>query len=458
MSIFDGFWGNVTISGLPLKEIKQRGHVVIEIPTDNITLNLMMKYLCMPVKIYLKPKNDILDNEEVYFEHISKIFDLIRKDNRDFLVKINVKNRELFRQKFSLALIPENALLTIHASDNDYSLKAYKAEEKKIEAMVASIRGSKLSPLEKFLAVYDIVKNYKPYNDAIGAVNDSFLLDRILKDDNEYIVCAGYARLLEELLTRVGIPCKRILLDVDRSYKQGFTQEEKPMDFVLHTRNLVFLSDPKYDVKGIYISDSTWDNNRENNLYLNCLMTFDRKKEARLPEKLSDEDLLLDFHDAQDFAKKIDFYITKNTRRENNTAEMEEHLRCLAYKNIYLRIIEILQPLDYKKAKELYRKYNGRLNVDTSLLQSQDLVRDLEDLLSDYAEYIIPIVNQEIKNETILAALANVQRVLHHKSEEQIKKYIDKVVKENKLMEQLAFPYQYDRNMPEAFVGSRYMK
>ena len=60
-----------------------------------------------------------------------------------------------------------------------------------------------------------------------------------------------------------------------------------------------------HNIHGFYIADSTWDNDLDNDLYSNSIMTFDRKKEAYRMELLNDIDLLFDFHDLNEFKQKF---------------------------------------------------------------------------------------------------------------------------------------------------------
>lgn len=458
LNILGGFFENITIGNVSLKEIKKRGSITLNMPIDNNTLDQITKYLCTPIIVILKPDNSFDLDEKEYFNNVENIIKTLGNQKRDYVIRIIVKNRELFRKRRILTNLPNNIILSINASENIYTLKEYQSEEDKIENMVSKIRSADLSPFEKFLAVYDIVKNYKPYNGIIGANDESFHLNRILDDKNEFIVCAGYARLLEELLIRVNIPCKRISVNIDSSYIGGFTKEEKNVKYNLHSRNLVKIDDDKYNIHGIYISDSTWDNNRKYNLYLHSLLTFDRKKEADRLESLEDEDLLLDFHSIQEFIDKIKFYIKKNTSRKNITPQMEEHLRTQTYKNLYLKIMEILTSLDKEKSIELFNKYNDKLNIYTININSQDLEQELGKFLIDYAKYIMPLVNNKINNMNFITALINIQKTLYLRTDEDIKKYIDKLTLENKLLSEVAFPYIYDASMKEGYVEARHKK
>ena len=62
-------------------------------------------------------------------------------------------------------------------------------EEKKLEELVKDIKTSNLSQFEKFIAVYNIVKNYKEFKENENNRDQARALRYIL--DNEYMVCVG---------------------------------------------------------------------------------------------------------------------------------------------------------------------------------------------------------------------------------------------------------------------------
>ena len=269
----------------------------------------------------------------------------------------------------------------------------------------------------------------------------------ILRDDNDLIVCCGFARLLKDGLERVGIPCQYITVDVEDN------DEGK---YVGHARNLVKIDDDKYGIHGVYLADSTWDNMEEMDLYLNCILTFDRKKEAARLETLEDQDLLFDFHNYDDFNKKLQYYFKKHTSLPKITAAGQEELRKRCYKDLYIKIINYLAVLDYKKYQELYNKYNDYLNIDVRQTTSNKMETSMANFLYDYSQYIIPLSNKEIGMDKILAATAEVQKQIYYLSDQEIKERLTKAQKDNEERAKRKFPYIYNPNNPkEAFLEER---
>ena len=407
--------------------------------------------------ISIKP-NSSNHNDESYINNIKNIFNKIKDIKKNYTLRIYINNRELLRQSNPLSNIPNNINLIIYSNDYEYNLKEYLEEENKLEAIVSPIRNSHLSPLEKYLAIYDIVKKFKPYKDNEESQQESRNLKYILEDNNDYIVCVGYASLLKELLNRVNIPSICIHVDVDSSYNEGYTQEEITINNLGHTRNLIKIDDDKYHIHGYYISDSTWDSNPKYDLYLNSLLTFDRKKEAKRLESLEDEDLLLDFHSVDEFIKKIQFYIKRKINHPNIDAYSIEQLRKKSYKDLYLKIISILKQTDKKEYQELSNKYNNQININIEKLSSNDLKPVMTNFLTDYAKYIIPLSNNKVDLETILRAVIEVKKELYKMNTDEIKAWLEQTLKDNHKASAIAFPYQYDENNPEAYVEIRNQK
>ena len=321
--LFDNLMGKKIIGDYSLKDIKERGNISLTIPLSENTMNILINYLCEPININLSHSGFNSNNEDGYLEELKNIFNKLSQSRKKYNIEISVINRELLRQSKLLQKVPKNINLSIGTSDYTYNLDEYLKEENIIEEMIAPVRRASLSPLEKFLAVYDIVKNFKPYKNNVQRPRDAVILNRILSADNEYIVCEGFARLLTELLTRVGVPSKCINVNVDVSNDRNFKGDRSKLKNELHTRNLVKIDDDKYNIHGFYLSDSTWDNNSHYNLYLNSLLTFDRKKEARRLEALEDIDLLMDFHNVDEFMTKIKYFIKMRTSKEKIDAKME---------------------------------------------------------------------------------------------------------------------------------------
>ena len=131
-----------------------------------------------------------------------------------------------------------------------YSLKELIKTDKVLDEVIAKIKDANLSPLESFLSVYQYLLKFQ-YKAEQRSENEEdnhravyLSRDIISIMNSDYIVCEGYARIMDYLLSNLGITCFKQTLYVDGG---------------AHMNNLVYLEDDKYQVKGLYYSDSCWD-------------------------------------------------------------------------------------------------------------------------------------------------------------------------------------------------------
>lgn len=115
-----------------------------------------------------------------------------------------------------------------------------------INYITDKIKKYNLSPLEKLIMVYDIVKNNfyrKEGEDENHLISRS--LDNVLNSD--YIVCVGYIAIINAMLKNLNINARSIICK---------TKKEK------HCRSIIYLVDKKYNIDGVYVLDPTWDSKR----------------------------------------------------------------------------------------------------------------------------------------------------------------------------------------------------
>lgn len=431
-----------------IKDLKEQKTFTINIPLNQKEIN-NLQHFKKNVEIRLRGIDNKISDEPTYLKNAIKTINLLASTDKPLTVVVCINNRELLRKSKLINNTPRNITLKIKTDDYDYTLKEYYKDEKKLEELFARIRNSNLSPLEKYIAVYNAVKNYKPYKKDDDERNEkrSRSLRYILDDSNDYIVCSGFARLLKDGLDRVGIPCSFITLGVEGN---------KENEYVGHARNIIKIDDDKYNIHGIYVADSTWDNRKELDSYINGLSTFDRRKESQRLETLQDYDLLLDFHSIDEFNQKIRYYFKSHARISKMDAASEEILRRRSYKDLYITILNYLIIFDYHKYQELYEKYNDYLNINWDETTSNKLEIPMANLLHDYAKYIIPLSNKEINIDTILSAAAEVKKQIYYFSDSEIKEWLIKAKEDNEKRLKEKFPYVYNpNNEKEGYLEER---
>ena len=196
-------------------------------------------------RIYITDKN-----KTMYFKENINLFD-VKKINA--LISIIKKQKKDIKLVFRMPLEEIQTELLQQISDLEYvefesgcKLTSMSGKEmllinKTLDLFVEDIKSSNLSPYERYIAIYNIVKSFKKYKEHDKSGDQSRSIYLILQ--NEYMVCVGYAELLHVLLKRVGID----------SVKYGWHEGQ-------HALNYVRIDDNKYGINGIFKSDSTNDN------------------------------------------------------------------------------------------------------------------------------------------------------------------------------------------------------
>lgn len=379
-------------------------------------------------------------DELIFLSNLTKIFKKLEKHNRTYNIEIVVNNYETLKQTGLLNLV-NNINLIIKNYSEKFTKEEYQNIEEQLNNLVKPIKESQLSPYEKYLAVYNIVKKFKPYKDNPNNPRESRSLKYIL--NNEYIVCVGYAKLLKVLLDKVEIPSMIISVIVDTSYDNGFTMECIPTDLYGHERNIIKIDDNKYGIHGIYLADATWDNSIKYDLYNNSTMTFDKIKEAYRLERLEIVELLLDFHHFKEFSDKINYYLKREIKTSSKDSIKEKIIT--EYHLLYSRIMSILEELDHSKYQEFTKKYQDKISKkkNPSLKEIENIYSEF---LTEYAQYIIPLSNNKIDNALMFEAISNVKKEIDKYTEEELKEWEQVVISENEKNEEEKFPYIYNPN------------
>jgi len=140
-----------------------------------------------------------------------------------------------------------------HYEDNSYTFEEVMLVLTSIRKITGLIKKFDLSPLEQVMFIYDYVKD-RYYN--ASSDDESYIESRdvakILASDK--IVCLGFATLFKSLLDNLGIANDIVMLSDVNNNRSG------------HSRNMVVISDSKYNLDHILYFDVTWDCKRNDNL------------------------------------------------------------------------------------------------------------------------------------------------------------------------------------------------
>ena len=229
---------------------------------NNFDINTLIK----DKKIFLRYDN----NKEEIVNFIKNV-----KDNNLDLDIVIIMNRvdldfseelyDLYGERLRISPI-ENQLNKPNDiwSYPDFSFDYIKKCELKIDSYVECVHDcydkngdiKSLSPFEKYIAAYILTCRFGRYEKE--SPKEGYELSRSLyevvgQEEDLKIVCAGYVKLLREMLYRMGIK-DSIEWDV-------YAPSEGPLgpSTSNHSRMVVHLVDPKYNIDGIYMADPTWD-------------------------------------------------------------------------------------------------------------------------------------------------------------------------------------------------------
>ena len=378
-------------------------------------------------KLFFKP---LSDKEYQYLDKIGddsvinllsstdsiKFIDELRKKNKNNKViltitdKINFNN-DLFKSDINYS----NVFVKVNTISNPISLDEYVNNEKTLYSMVSG--AEKLSPLERYLYAYDVVKRLKEYKEH----KKDKLLSRNLYSIlfNNYIVCSGFSALLGDLLDKLDIPNAETSVEIDLSSFKASAQLRKkyewdkikpfekyklvrkqmnfiPSEYGNHSRLIVNINDPKYSVNGLYFSDVTWDNDLNKSFYNHALMTEDKAVNSNHKIKLSVSPCELLYSDSiEQFNDKLNYILNhRNSSRDYSNISDSE---CL--KRIVVDLISIINKLDKEFVNNINSKYK---HIDDIAFYEND---EYKKLLYELANYIVNSFNNDIDGNTLLSAI-----------------------------------------------------
>lgn len=365
------------------------------------------------------------DNES--YKNIEDVIRRLKELGYNNKIVIDVLDKEEFN-KFILNKDNINYDNIYVNSDNmEVTLKDYLRFEKQLYEMIEPAKV--LSPFERYIFAYNKVKKFKEYRENEEDRDSARNLYSIL--ENKYMVCVGFANMFGDLLNKLGIPNKDLGLSVDTSYDKADLSLEsvsgldKPTEMAGHARRYVHIVDDKYGIDGFYISDPTWDNDMDLDLYNHLAFTDEEASYARRYiwiDKYNTSELF-NVKTIDDFYQKIKFILSRN----NFFDDVDKIIKDLINNQI--------MPLDKMFVEKLKSKY--------SFIDKSDWPSDINDLLYDLGNYIIKHTNKEVSGSTIIEAVENVYRNVYHYTDDEIERIIPKIIKDNKTEQEKDFPKRY---------------
>lgn len=385
--------------------------------TDNELDNL--KYVTDNCVIKI---NSNLDN---LFKILNRLADL----GKNNLIKFNALDKKSLNELvFNENLNYENLEVQI-GYDSFIKIKEFLKYERLLYSMIKSAMN--LSPFEKYIYAYNIVKKFKIYRETeVGHSLESRNLYEIL--DNEYMVCVGFSEFFGNLLEKLGISNTDLSVKVDESYDdvkkdQLDFSESKSVELGGHARRYVYLKDDKYGIDGYFIADPTWDNDLEKDYYNHMIMTNEESVGARRYLQLNYDDIFN--------VKTHEEYIMKMKRIMNHgyDTKFQEQIKFM---------LETIRDLDREYYDMLCNKYSYVKDLSSSF----DIPDNVSSLVYDLGNYIVGKVNKTVSGETIFDGVREVYKHSYGYMEEEIDNVLEEVRVYNKKRHDIVFPTRYRVN------------
>jgi len=336
----------------------------------------------------------------------SAIFSAIKKISnakQNINYKINISNKNSFNDfifnNINILSFDNIKIIQNERVFENVEFKEYVKKEKMLLDMVAPARN--LSPLEKYLYAYNLTKNFKEYSPSEEGWEQSRALYNIL--DNEYIVCAGYTRLLEDLLDKLGI----------KSQEFGVVaHDEVTNQYGNHSLLQVKIVDEKYGIDGIYFSDPTNDSDKKNDYYQYALMSNLAQQYTPLNSYIETERFFA--------ANSVEEFYDNFTKWYNKQENKER-----AIKDLAKQFIKIIYKFDKNIYDEIFEKYSKLLNSDIE-------ENKIKEILLEVANYIENNLNNNISEEIKINAIEVLYRNFYgFKNEEEVDMALLQTIKIN---------------------------
>ena len=361
------------------------------------------------------------------------VIDALNNLNKKTTIELRIKNKNEFNNYvFNKKLNYKNIMVYIDYTS--LSLDEYKKKEKKLLKMIEPAMN--LSPFEKYVFAYNIVKQFKPYQKTSEEMDkrESRSIYKIL--NNKYIVCVGYTNLFGDLLEKLGIESTYLHFSVDTSYDsiKDTNSEIKPSSEVVnlsgHARRYVHVIDKKYNIDGFYISDPTWDSNMKKDLYNHMVMTNEDINYERRYILLDPLMEMFDVNNIEEFYNKLNYAIY---RTDDSDIKIKKN-------KLLISLLKKIEKLDIKYHDELLKKYPSlnKISNDSSIKEEKQ-----NEIFEKIGEYIVRHVNNDIPIETIMTCIINVYKNAYGFDNEDIDRIIPKVIEDNKEYHAFNFPKRY---------------
>jgi len=386
---------------------------------------------------YLTDDNDLIFYEKSY-DNIGSVINRLQELNLNCKITINISdNKKKLNEMLFNGQIPQYNNLHINMNGTILSIEQYKKFEQILYDMIEPAK--ELSPFERYIYAYNVTKKYKKYKENPDDKNMSRNLYEILQ--NEYMVCVGFSRMLGDLLDKLNIKSMDYGVSVDTSYDTVIDKSAVPVAEEVvatragHARRMVYIKDEKYGINGFYVTDPTWDNDMEQDLYTHMVMTHE---EINSSERYNFFNIygayeLMNAKTIEEFYELANFLLS---RVEKKSVSFDKDKRITLMKDL----INIIK-LDESFMKKLIEKYP---NIDNYKWENVNV----NEVAYDLANYIVSHANQKVSGETIMSGVRNVYESAYGYTGEELKQKMSEIIKQNYERSMIKFPklFKIDEN------------
>ena len=398
--------------------------------------------------------------------NIKEIIETLKKYNKNNQVKIAVLDKNILNQALmDLGYFDSNSekydnitIIPKSIKKDNISIKKYLEYEQLLYTIVEPAMN--MSPFEKYIYAYDIVKRFKKYNTPkkdnknidnlpsevyINIKSSSRDLYQIL--DNDYIVCVGFANFLGDLLTKLGIDnidlpvfvdvsstkaTKQI--DISKDEWKKLTPEEKNKlitkqqsyipkdDFSGHRRLMVHIKDEKYGIDGIYYSDPTWDNFIDRNIYAHAIMTENDVSTSVSTNKLDDKYLLFSATSIDEFNAMLNTIMdTHSRKRRKEYEETKKKGRKITpniinrdaifdFHYVFNNFLKEFSKLFPKESNKIKEKYSCLNETNYGIKNIYKMGDEIKEVIYEIAVTIVSKNNKTIDNDMLKNAISEIYK------------------------------------------------
>ena len=407
--------------------------------SDNVFLNNSLNEEEISNLKYVKKNANIRFSFNDY-KNIFRCINTLREVGHTGKITVCIDDKNLLNDYifYNLDDISHSEDIFISLSGSVHSLTTYMKYEKKLLDLI--MPAINLSPFEKYLFAYNVVKNFKKYKENENDRTSARDLYQIF--DNEFMVCVAYSKLLGDLLEKLGIENCEDSVSVDIGF-DNIPNEEKPLpDFIYdektgelksfetesvgHSRRRVHLVDPKYDIDGYYYADPTWDNEMEHDTYNYALMTeeeyigLDRYNYYNI-YGVSE---LFFTHSLEEFYTKINIYLDKN-RKKDESDVISSLLFC------------------FKKIDSDFYIFMCNKYPDISKNNKKFTKEEIQEILLDIGERIVQKNDHVIDGNLFKAGITALYRDAYGFSGEELENQVNEIMEYNKKRHLKCFPMRY---------------